>query len=71
MRTHLPEVPGTTITVNTHIDKFGTGKDCSLREAITTANPTTDLGSDAGVDVRRRHHQPADDQEIRTINLIA
>jgi len=36
--------PATTITVTTTVDEFGTGADCSLREAIQSANTDTAFG---------------------------
>jgi len=36
--------PGTTIVVNTTADEFGSGSDCSLREAIQAANTNSAYG---------------------------
>jgi CSLREA domain-containing protein len=37
-------VPATAITVTTTVDEYGTGADCSLREAITAANTDAPFG---------------------------
>jgi CSLREA domain-containing protein len=39
-----PEAQAATITVNTTSDQYGTGSECSLREAITTANGDAPFG---------------------------
>ena len=44
-----PATPSATIVVNTTADEFGTGKNCSLREAIQSANTDSDFGGCTGV----------------------
>lgn len=44
-----PAAPSATIFVNTTADEFGTGKNCSLREAIQAANTNSDFGGCIGV----------------------
>ena len=44
-----PAAPSATIVVNTTADEFGTGKNCSLREAIQAANTDSDFGGCTGV----------------------